>query len=397
MQPSSSRGSTVNQRVAEIRQFTEKIKEEKVEPSAIEAYANKCLQELPKGNAQIATALDQMAIAINQAHPKLSLLVKKIFDFAVAHPALPRDIERLLLSSAQQRLMNKARRDQIDREASDKLLKLEPLLPEGYFPAIERIEGKIVNPLKQLNEITRIILSAAKHEPQFESHVKILESLGLSVHDPPALAALARWVAKLNLDRFLFKAPNDKTIKKLKLDQANLTLLPPQIWSYKAVRDLRLNQNPLLFIPREIFLMSNLLSLNCANTLIQDLPKQLKYLSLEVLDISDTKFKRLPPSLFEISSLKVLALNGLKLMTLPGEIGQLLKLEHLEVERNKLLLLPYQLLNLRIKTLNISDNSFQKPPMILEEFDYLTTLYCRGLKMEEVKNLVDFEVVVITE
>lgn len=80
-------------------------------------------------------------------------------------------------------------------------------------------------------------------------------------------------------------------------------------------------------------------------------------INLNLLNISDTSLKVLPPQLSNLTNLQTILLFGNELTELPQCIGKLDKLKVLDVSRNKLTSLPQELSELiNLTTINLSNN-----------------------------------------
>lgn len=80
-------------------------------------------------------------------------------------------------------------------------------------------------------------------------------------------------------------------------------------------------------------------------------------INLNLLNISDTSLKTLPPQISNLTNLQTILLFGNELTELPAAIGQLDKLKVLDVSRNKLASLPKEMAQLvNLATINLSNN-----------------------------------------
>ncbi len=80
-------------------------------------------------------------------------------------------------------------------------------------------------------------------------------------------------------------------------------------------------------------------------------------INLNLLNISDTSLKILPPQISNLTNLQTILLFGNELTELPQCIGKLDKLKVLDVSRNKLAVLPQEMSELiNLTTINLSNN-----------------------------------------
>ncbi|KAJ6636220.1 Leucine-rich repeat-containing protein 47 [Pseudolycoriella hygida] len=89
--------------------------------------------------------------------------------------------------------------------------------------------------------------------------------------------------------------------------------------------------------------------------------------NLNLLNISDTSLKELPPQISNLTNLQTILLFGNQLSELPKSIGKLDKLKLLDVSRNKLASLPQEMSDLiNLTTINLSNNELESFPTQLK-------------------------------
>ncbi|MBL4648194.1 MAG: leucine-rich repeat domain-containing protein [Aureispira sp.] len=99
------------------------------------------------------------------------------------------------------------------------------------------------------------------------------------------------------------------------------------------------------------------ISINNPQALLEEL------FELEVLNLSLSQQKKIPPFIGLLSNLRVLILSLNNLTSLPKTIGQLVQLESLHLSHNKLKRLPSGIQNLQqLKTLKLGNNQIEKLP-----------------------------------
>lgn len=256
-----------------------------------------------------------------------------------------------------------------DLLAAKDLEALEKLLPEGFFPPPVRVAGKIVDPVKQWQELSQILLGIAADE-HFD--LDDLDSVA-------SLAEIANRAAERNLIRvanvgiyppqFTTKAEALKFLESPEeceailsspfLHASYLTLLPPQLFKPGTVHStLNIAANPLRFLPPAISQIK-FTRLDASATKLSSLPDSLaNVVGLSELILSETPLKTIPKVVFALPMLTLLNLESTQIEELSSEIGALLKLEELHIANNQLTTLPRELGALALKGLDITANPF---------------------------------------
>jgi Leucine-rich repeat (LRR) protein len=126
-------------------------------------------------------------------------------------------------------------------------------------------------------------------------------------------------------------------------------------------------------IPPFIGLLSNLRVLILSLNNLTSLPQTINQLTqLESLHLSHNKLKRLPSGIQNLQQLKTLRLGNNEIKKLPSSILQISNLEHLDLEYNQITRLPLDIGQLyKLKTLNLKHNPIVDLPQSLR---FLTKL-----------------------
>jgi hypothetical protein len=144
--------------------------------------------------------------------------------------------------------------------------------------------------------------------------------------------------------------------KKINLYNCKLTHLPEAFGSLSRLEHLNLNYNPLQALPA------------CMGVLR----------SLNMLEVFEAQFTRLPPSFTQLARLQSCAL-GAALTELPEDFGQLQALEFLDLKGNALTTLPASMRHLhKLQSLKLNRNQLTTVPDWVGELPALTYLDLRG-------------------
>lgn len=155
------------------------------------------------------------------------------------------------------------------------------------------------------------------------------------------------------------------------------------ILKLQHLRVLNLSDNHITSLPKDLGTLPNLQELNLAQNLLFKCPKTkwiwMEQLSvskhLKLLDLSSNQLKEVPYQLGKLSALVTLRLNTNLIEFLPQSLGCLEALKYLDVSFNQLSNLPGSIRNLKLSTLNISQNNFVgSPNNILINFDFPSLL-----------------------
>ncbi len=131
---------------------------------------------------------------------------------------------------------------------------------------------------------------------------------------------------------------------ELRLQERNLTLMPPEIGQLGALTLFWLHNNPLISLPKEIGQLRALTELWLVNNRLTSLPKEIGQLNaMTKLVVSDNRLTNLPKEIGQLGALTWLSCRNNRLTSLPKEIGQLRTLIQLELGNNHLSSLPKEI------------------------------------------------------
>ena len=166
-------------------------------------------------------------------------------------------------------------------------------------------------------------------------------------------------------------------LTELDISCNKLTILPPEIGQLSKLRKLKVRGNKLSSLPHQIVQLSNLTKLDISENKLSSLPPEIVQLSnLQVLDIGGNQISSLPPEIMQLSNLKVLVLSRNKLTSLPCAIGELTNLTELYIRGNQLTSLPREIGKLtNLKGLYLTSNQVKSLPPEIGELSQLTYLY----------------------
>ncbi|MBE0492533.1 MAG: hypothetical protein IBX44_09845 [Sulfurospirillum sp.] len=100
---------------------------------------------------------------------------------------------------------------------------------------------------------------------------------------------LIQWAIQNNIDEILEHKNQLENIKRLRLNDKNLTHIPKEITSLSNLAELKLWKNNLVELPEEISSMSSLEVLTLSNNNLIKLPKNITQLKLKKLQLRDNK------------------------------------------------------------------------------------------------------------
>jgi Leucine-rich repeat (LRR) protein len=192
-------------------------------------------------------------------------------------------------------------------------------------------------------------------------------------------------------------------VYKLRLDETNMSVLPPTIGNLVNLQELSLDRNQLVTLPPEIGKLTNLQVLVLDKNKLQRLPREMmslrnlqklylnnynlkdesdiapedepgeelralwiaidSLLHLETLGLGENKFKTFPAAILRAKSLRCLYLNNNSLTEIHPGIGTLSSLEQLDLSNNQLKVLPSEMGKLRkLQVLDVRLNNLAKLP-----------------------------------
>lgn len=150
------------------------------------------------------------------------------------------------------------------------------------------------------------------------------------------------------------------------------------------------SHNSLDILPEKDFFywMSDLKKLKLSQNKLKVLPSELCSCSyLEILEVDSNKLSSLPSNFTKLTNLQILDLSNNNLVELPLSLGDIISLKILKLSCNKLTFLPFSICNcLSLEYLDCSHNYLEELP---ENFDYLISLLTLNLSCNRMKKLPD--------
>lgn len=206
-----------------------------------------------------------------------------------------------------------------------------------------------------------------------------LDKAALTTLAPAKLVDLERPKKDLVVTRrvdYPLTKPFPQQIQNLVISNCYMKKFDRRILLLKELTSLSLSDNIFKEIPLGITNMAKLSELSLVNNNINEIDWKLisgpLSVSLRFLDLRNNNLEYLPSTFCGFRNLVHLKLDGNKLGLLPQRIGNLANLRFLTASANKLKLLPFSLRNLRLESLDLSNNPF------LEDKDY-HPINCQGL------------------
>lgn len=204
---------------------------------------------------------------------------------------------------------------------------------------------------KLANEFTRLgaVLTKGKL-PLTTVDLHDLQCEVANVQDPALLAIWPKIALKLQTPPQLQTADQIRTwlkdptnapvligITDLDFSKLNLSVLPPEIASFKQLQVLFLYENQLSSLPDEIWTLTELQALNLGNNQFSSLPNAIGALKqLETLNLDHNQLRSLPDTIGALKQLRYLTLSFNQFSSLPEAIWALTKLTNLYLRDNQL-------------------------------------------------------------
>jgi len=229
--------------------------------------------------------------------------------------------------------------------------------------------------LPERNEIYSLNLSVSgyKELPKTLFKFKNLQVLDLSANQ------FTDWE---NTFRELRQLPN---LRILKLNRCNITKLPENIALLDQLLMLSLYGNNLKSLPATFGELRQLKYLNLGmNLKLTSIPDTFKNLQcLQVLDISETRFKSFPAVIGYCSQLIELSANRCKIETLPETLGNLVNLRKLSLHHNRIETLPQSFGNLEaLRDVHLSANRLKDLPKSFTKLHNVSSVFLGGNDFE---------------
>ncbi|XP_076753627.1 leucine-rich repeat 47 [Xylocopa sonorina] len=211
---------------------------------------------------------------------------------------------------------------------------------------------------------------------QLKSFIHILK-LGITKKIDPSILAISnlnpKCMSSVLKVKVVINKPSEyptlegfpRTTEELHLVGLQRKSFDRQILKLQSLRILNLSNNQISSLPKELGTLHHLQELILSENRLH---KTLKWVwldqaairsSLKLLDISNNLLKKLPEQVGKLNGLVNLKANQNMLLYLPQSIGKLPNLKYLDVSKNNLHCLPGSMRNLRLVSLDVSDNKFQ--------------------------------------
>jgi Leucine-rich repeat (LRR) protein len=119
-----------------------------------------------------------------------------------------------------------------------------------------------------------------------------------------------------------FLQPRTESLKVLKMDHNNMTLLPGIIGTFKNLVHLDISNNDIGLISNDLVRLRNLKTLVARNNMLDNdsIPKDLGQTDLVTVNFSGNNLVDFPPQFTEMSKLRRLYLGGNQIRQLPSQV-----------------------------------------------------------------------------
>ncbi|CAJ1053508.1 volume-regulated anion channel subunit LRRC8C [Xyrichtys novacula] len=209
---------------------------------------------------------------------------------------------------------------------------------------------------------------------------------------PPTIVDVALQLQRLSINNDGIKLQAFSTLKKLtsltslELAGCGLERIPSAVFSLDNLQELDLKDNKLTTVEEILSLQHcrRLVSLKLWHNKITYIPDHISKLhTLETLDTSWNKLRKLPSRLFHCTTLRHLDVSHNQLTSLPPEIGILQSLQCFSAAFNSLEMLPEELFSCkRLKTLILGNNCLSYLSPRVSNLAQLVRLEIKGNRLE---------------
>lgn len=155
-----------------------------------------------------------------------------------------------------------------------------------------------------------------------------------------------------------------QSIKKVDLQELQLTSLPEVIGEFNQLEQLNVGGNQLTYLPQSFCQLKNLWLLDLSHNVLTSLPEDIK----------------------EFSLLTALKLANNQLTSLPAKLGELENLSILDLNNNLLSSLPEEFKYLGLTSLGLDSNMFAAIPAVVRQISSLRTLTFNGTTVQLPRN-----------
>ena len=169
-------------------------------------------------------------------------------------------------------------------------------------------------------------------------------------------------------------------------DKSSLKIIPKSIGNLMSLQSLDLRQTRLRVLPEDIGNLTSLQHLDLRQTRLRVLPESIGNLtSLQHLDLRQTRLRVLPESIGNLTSLQSLDLSFTQVSEIPKSIGNLSSLQSLDLSNMQLRELPESIGNLSsLQSLDLSDMQLRELP---ESIGNLSSLQSLDLSYTQLREL----------
>jgi Leucine-rich repeat (LRR) protein len=178
---------------------------------------------------------------------------------------------------------------------------------------------------------------------------------------------------------------NLKNLKTLRIKNASLTTLPPDIYKLEMLEELDLQKNKFTVVPEGIFELKKLRVLNLGFNNIREIPDTFKNLiNLTSLNLNWLELKTFPISICNLEALETLYLTNNLFTEIPADISKLKNLKKLDLKENKLAEFPKSVCDLEeLKDLILNGNKLTNVPSDISKLRHLKKLDLSSNKFAE--------------
>lgn len=158
----------------------------------------------------------------------------------------------------------------------------------------------------------------------------------------------------------------------LDLSRNRFCELPEEVASFSFMETLLLYHNSIRSLSASIKSLTSLTYLDLRSNQLTALPREVCFLPLQVLLVSNNRLTSLPDDLGRMERLTDLDASYNQLTTLPARIGDLRSLRSFSLRSNQLMYLPRELTYLSLVSLDVSSNRISSLPTELRQMTTLT-------------------------
>uniref|UniRef100_A0A1I8NW32 Calponin-homology (CH) domain-containing protein n=1 Tax=Stomoxys calcitrans TaxID=35570 RepID=A0A1I8NW32_STOCA len=150
--------------------------------------------------------------------------------------------------------------------------------------------------------------------------------------------------------------------------------LPEEITTFSFLETLLLYHNTIRSIPESVKHLTSLTYLDLRSNQLSSLPRELCFLPLQVLLVSNNRLTALPDELGRMDRLTDLDASYNQLTALPARIGELRSLRSFSLRSNQLMYLPRELTCLTLVSLDVSNNRISSLPLEIRQMSTLVEI-----------------------